>query len=496
MGRARAGGLDVLDAQPPGTLGPQPGPQTAFLSTPADIAIYGGAAGGGKTWALLMEPLRHTHRRDFGAVFFRRTSVQIRNEGALWDESLKLYTQLPNPPKPREYDLWWRWPSGASVTFAHLEHDKNVLDYQGSQIPLICFDELTHFSAYQFWYMVSRNRSTCGVEPYIRATCNPDCDSWVAKLIEWWIDQNTGLAIPERAGAVRWFVRVGDDLVWADDPLDLVNYVDPVENRPIPPKSLTFIPSLLSDNKALLRADPRYMANLLALPLVERERLLRGNWKIRWSGQKFFDLQNMLVNGAPIEVPKVCDAVFAVMDTAAKTGKNHDGVATTYFAVTKFGGCGYPLAVIDYDYRQLEGASLEAWLPSVQTVGEQMARDLGARQGYLGVWIEDASSGIILLQQQKNIKGSKAHAINSKLTSLGKDGRALSVSGYVSTGKVKLTRRAYDRVVVFKGEAKNHLISQVENYSIADPEEAKRADDVFDTFCYGVALALGNKGGF
>ena len=70
---------------------PQPGPQTQFLSSPADIAIYGGGAGGGKTWALLMEPLWHSANPDFGAVFFRRTTVQIRNEGGLWGESVKLY---------------------------------------------------------------------------------------------------------------------------------------------------------------------------------------------------------------------------------------------------------------------------------------------------------------------------------------------------------------------------------------------------------------------
>lgn len=265
-----------------GALRPQQGPQTAFLASAADIATYGGSAGGGKTWGLLMEPLRHVHNPDFGAVFFRRTTVMIRNEGGLWDESGKLYPLVG--AKPKEHVLEWRFPSNAAISFAHLEHDKNVLDYQGSQIPLICFDELTHFSAKQFWYMVSRNRSMCGVRPYIRATCNPDADSWVARLIEWWIDQETGYAIPERAGVLRWFVRVNDKLIWADSPDDLAIYTAPDENgedKPIPAKSLTFVPAKLSDNRALMSADPGYLANLMALPLVERERLLGGNWRIR-----------------------------------------------------------------------------------------------------------------------------------------------------------------------------------------------------------------------
>lgn len=268
---------------------PQLGPQTRFLSSAADIAIYGGAAGGGKTWALLMEPLRHVNNPQFGAVFFRRTTVQIRNEGGLWDESQVLYPQIGGDPK--EHELWWKFPSGASVSFAHLEHDKTRFNYQGAQIPLLCFDELTHFTPTQFWYLVSRNRSMCGVRPYIRATCNPDADSWVAKLIAWWIDQDTGLPIPERSGVLRWFVRVGEDLKWADRPDDLACYTmlnDAGETVPIPPKSLTFIPAKLTDNKALMAADPGYMASLLALPLVERERLLGGNWKIRPAAGLYF----------------------------------------------------------------------------------------------------------------------------------------------------------------------------------------------------------------
>lgn len=271
------------------TIKPQPGPQTTFLSSPADIAIYGGGAGGGKTWGLLMEPLRHIHNPGFGAVFFRRSTVQIRNEGGLWDESAVLYPKVGGAP--REHTLSWLFGSGASVSFSHLEHDKTRFNWQGSQIPLICFDELTHFSPVQFWYMVSRNRSMCGVRPYIRATCNPDADSWVADLIAWWIDQETGLPIAERAGKLRWFVRVGEELKWADDPADLAQFqmTDEDGNRvPIPAKSLTFIPAKLTDNKALMAADPGYMASLLALPLVERERLLGGNWKIRPASGLYF----------------------------------------------------------------------------------------------------------------------------------------------------------------------------------------------------------------
>jgi hypothetical protein len=93
---------------------------------------------------------------------------QITNPGALWDESLNFYPQLGGAPHVRMRE--WRWPRGGKIKFSHLQFETSVYDWQGGQITLICFDELTHFSAHQFFYMVSRNRSTCGVRPYIRAT--------------------------------------------------------------------------------------------------------------------------------------------------------------------------------------------------------------------------------------------------------------------------------------------------------------------------------------
>jgi predicted phage terminase large subunit-like protein len=273
-------------------IGPQSGPQEQFLAASADIAIYGGAAGSGKTWAELLEPLRHvTTNKDFAAVFFRRTTVQIRNVGGLWDASMRLYPLVG--ASPTAHVLEWHWPEGGKVKMAHLEHESTVFDWQGSEIPLILFDELTHFTQNQFFYMLSRNRSMCGIKPYVRATCNPDADSWVAKFIAWWIDQETGFPIPERSGIVRWFIRLNDVVIWGDSREELVvKYGDaglPAEDPSQPqPKSVTFVPGKLSDNPALMKADPGYLANLKALPVVEQARLLGGNWKIRPAAGLYF----------------------------------------------------------------------------------------------------------------------------------------------------------------------------------------------------------------
>lgn len=257
-------------------IGPQEGPQTLFMTTPADVAIYGGAAGGGKSFALLLEPLRHIENKRFGAVIFRKTFPQIMMEGGLWDEARELYTPNPINAKERSYRMDYRFPTGAKVSFAHMETEKDRNKYDGAQIPLLCFDQLEHFSASQFWYMLARNRTTCGITPYIRATCNPWPDSWLSKLLSWWIDQETGYAITERSGIVRWFVRQNDEVIWADSELELTRkYTELI------PKSFTFIAASVYDNKILLSENPEYLGNLMALDYIEEERLLRGNWKIK-----------------------------------------------------------------------------------------------------------------------------------------------------------------------------------------------------------------------
>lgn len=259
-------------------IGPQPGQQTQFLSCPADIAIYGGAAGAGKTYGELLEPLRHINNPAFGAVVFRRTYPEIMNTGGLWDTSHEIYPLFGG--KPNRNDKTWTFPSGMTVAMRHLQRVQSVYAWQGAQVPLFLFDELTHFAQAQFFYMLTRNRSLCGVIPYVRGSCNPDPDSWVAKLIGWWIDEDTGFPIVERSGVIRWFVRVGGELKWADSRAEAVaiDIVGPKQSRP---KSLTFIPGTIYDNPALMKGDPNYLSNLLAQDVVTQGRLLAGNWKIR-----------------------------------------------------------------------------------------------------------------------------------------------------------------------------------------------------------------------
>ena len=275
---------------------PQKGYQEIALSSKADIVIGGAAAFVGKTFALLLDPLRHINIPDFGGVIFRRTSVQIRNEGGLWDTSTKLYPLLK--AEARESSLDWKFPSGAKLSFRHLEYEKNKYDWQGAQIPFLGFDELTHFTESMFFYLLSRNRSSCGIKPYVRATCNPDPESWVYKMISWWIDNETGFPILDRRGKLRYFIKYGDNYIWGDSYEEVYEKAEHIVKPMMEAsglkaedfiKSITFVSGSIYDNKKGLEYDPSYPGNLLSQDEDTRRQLLEGRWKISNSPNDIYE---------------------------------------------------------------------------------------------------------------------------------------------------------------------------------------------------------------
>jgi predicted phage terminase large subunit-like protein len=258
---------------------PQEGPQTKFLSCGADIVLFGGGAGGSKTFSVLMEGARHQHVPGYTAAYFRRSYPEIHAPNGLWDESKKVFGRLNWTPKLGDSE--WITPAGGRVVFSHLQHDDTVENWKSAQLALVVFDQLETFTAHQFWYMLSRLRSVSGIRPYLRATFN--CEpGWLADLLQWWWNPNTGYPIDERDGVIRYFARVKGELHWADTPSALIDRFGP-DTQPL---SFTFIAARLKDNRILETMNPTYRANMLALPLVEQERLLNLNFKIAPSAGK------------------------------------------------------------------------------------------------------------------------------------------------------------------------------------------------------------------
>lgn len=217
---------------------------------------------------------------------------------------------------------------------------------------------------------------------------------------------------------------------------------------------------------------------------------------VDWAGVAFFPLESLLVNGAPMPMPQHCDVVLATVDTAIKSGQEHNSTGVTYWS---YNTLTHPQTLIlDWDIVQIEGAGQAEWLPSVFARCEELARMCGARRGSAGALIEDKATGTVLLQQATNLqaqgKFAPAHAIDSKLTAMGKDERAIAASPHVYAGDVKITDRAYNKTTVHKRISANHLIKQITNFRVG----SKVTDglDLLDTFCYGVLMTRGNSKGF
>ncbi|NND94480.1 MAG: hypothetical protein HKN45_06400, partial [Flavobacteriales bacterium] len=242
------------------------------------------------SYALLLDHLRHIRTPGYNGAFFRRTMKDIKNPGSLWDESTNMYPHFGGDPIA--YKAQWKFPTPvksqpAKISMLGLEYEKELENYKGSQIPVISFDELNTFEERMFWYMLSRNRSgNLPIKPYLRATTNPAPDSWLATLIDWWIDED-GFIIPERSGVIRYMVRHENETHWADTAEELIKKFKKM-GEVVAPKSFTFIRSSIYDNKILMENDPSYLANLKAQNKADRAALLDGNWKYKINRGMYF----------------------------------------------------------------------------------------------------------------------------------------------------------------------------------------------------------------
>ena len=244
---------------------PNEGPQTDFLAAPETDVLYGGAAGGGKSYAMLVDPLRFAHRAAHRALILRRSMPELRE---LIDKSRELYPKAFPGCKFREVEKIWTFPSGAKLEFGFLERDADVYRYQGQAYSWIGFDEITHLNTEFSWnYLASRLRTTDPeITPYMRCTANPGGAgaTWVKK-------RYVNPSAPNES-------FTGDDGL-----------------------TRRFIPARLEDNPYLAK-DGRYEQMLKALPDVQRKQLLEGNWDIT-EGAAFTEFDVMQHVITPFELP-------------------------------------------------------------------------------------------------------------------------------------------------------------------------------------------------
>ena len=262
-----------------------PGPQTDFLSASEQEVLYGGAAGGGKSFAMLADPVRYFNNPLSNKLLVRRSTEELRE---LISVSKQLYPRAIPGIKFLERDKTWIAPSGASLWLSYLDRDDDVSRYQGQAFNWIGFDELTQWPSPFAWnYMRSRLRTTrnSGLNLYQRATTNPGGagHSWVKKTFVDPAPNNTAFNATDP--------ETGEDIVW---PKGHTKQGQPLFKR-------RFIPATLFDNPYLAE-DGLYEANLLSLPEHQRKQLLEGNWDVN-EGAAFTEWNRNLHVIEPFEIP-------------------------------------------------------------------------------------------------------------------------------------------------------------------------------------------------
>lgn len=279
----------------------QPGTQEKLLSCSADIIIFGGAAGGGKTFSVLMKPFYYVFtEKDYRAMIFRRVRTDITTAGSAFDISRSLYSNFATENKTA---LKWTFKSGATVSFGGMENLGDERRYSGSQIDTIIFEELQEFLETQFLFMFSRNRGKSKAKKQIICTCNPRPESWILKYIDWYLDED-GYPIHERSGIIRYFIRQNDDIFFSDSRQELIDKFG--DNIKTAIKSFTFISSLIHDNKILLETNPEYIAGLQNMNYADREMLLNGCWKVSLSQGTLFKTEWFeIIDAVPTNLKKV-----------------------------------------------------------------------------------------------------------------------------------------------------------------------------------------------
>jgi len=263
---------------------PNPGPQTDFLAASEREVLYGGAAGGGKSYGLLADPMRYFHNKNFNGIILRRTNDELRE--LIW-KSQEMYPKIYPGAKWQEKKSQWVFPSGAKLWMTYLERDEDVLRYQGLAFSYIAFDELTqHATPFAWSYMRSRLRTTDPDLPlFMRATTNPGGRG------HGWVKQMFVDPAPANKRFVATDLETGEPMVF---PKGHEKEGEPLFYR-------RFIPASLRDNPYLMQ-DGQYEANLLALPEMQRRQLLDGDWAVA-DGAAFPEFKQSKHVCEPFDIP-------------------------------------------------------------------------------------------------------------------------------------------------------------------------------------------------
>lgn len=267
-------------------LAPASIPQEQFLASTSTITLYAGSAGAGKSFALVLNMVKFADRQNSTIVCFRRTSTQLRAPGSIWSEATKIFSQVFKDCRIRSREMEIYIPSRNSVVkFSHLQHEADVLNHLGAQYSVIIYDEVTTFPFETFVLpLMGRMRNALvDYTPQMFWATNPQYDHGVYHWIKDFYLDEYGIPLKEKSNVERFFVLKDSKPIW----YDTLEEAEKLHGQGVP-RSFRSIRAHVTDNIPLLKANPDYLSNLLALPEIKRRIYLDGSWTAREEEAGYF----------------------------------------------------------------------------------------------------------------------------------------------------------------------------------------------------------------
>lgn len=330
--------LDIRDID----FMPNPGMQEAVLQSTAQVIICGGNRGGGKSQVLLFDSCYDILNPNFTGVFIRKETQQLKSGGGLFDKAAKFYYILGG--KETKTSMLYSFPSGARLEFQHLVNESKTeveKRFKGLGIPAMYIDELDQIQWETFLILMGSNRNSYGIRNRIIGTCNPNPDSYLRTLLDWYIDQD-GDVIIERSGKVRYLYIYGEkvtDIIWGDTKQEVYqkakHYIDTALTDNLRAvgikeddfiKSFTFIKGDLAENPQLLKSDTNYLANIATGGAAAIARNLSGNWNVKVNGDEMVTREQM-------------ERMFDPNRVSLRTGKKYMSIDVALLGLDNFVVC-------------------------------------------------------------------------------------------------------------------------------------------------------------
>lgn len=382
---------------------------------------------------------------EFRAVYIRQTSTQLSQAGGLWMEMQSMYR--PFGPACRQDRMSATFPSGAFVQCKTLGADREISNFDGGQYSLVVFDECQWHSQEQVMYLLSRIRSKAKGPHKLIATCNPHPDSFLLKFVSWYLDQETGIPIPEKSGTTRYFSQYRGDLVFTDTAEEMLRQYPGTT-----PMTYTFISANIYSNPILMNRDPEYVRRLENLKRSERARLLEGSWFARETASKYFQREWVeMVDYPASDAMKRVRAWDLAATLPSESNKDPDYTCSVLCSRNRYG----VYTVEDaYRFRKLSGDVLDEIIQTAKADGVDEVQviipgEIGAGRSW--------SQHVIRVLAENGIPARIAQISGHK----GKVTRFLPFASMSEAGNVKVVKAEwndwfFNELEAFDGGRKGH----------------------------------------